>query len=67
MTPATKRLSQFWHPIARVEDVTEQPQQFVLLDEKLVAFRTDAGISVFKDLCIHRGAALSLGEVKNGC
>ncbi len=67
MPQPSMRLSQFWHPIARVEDVTEQPQQFVLLEEKLVAFRTGAGISVFKDLCIHRGAALSLGEVENGC
>jgi phenylpropionate dioxygenase-like ring-hydroxylating dioxygenase large terminal subunit len=69
MPPASKpkRLSQFWHPIASVEEVTDQPQRFTLLDQHLVAFRTDAGISVFKDLCIHRGAALSLGEVKNGC
>ena len=63
----TKRLSQFWHPIATSAEVTEQPQRFVLLDEALVAFRTAAGISVFKDLCIHRGAALSLGKVRNGC
>lgn len=69
MSPASKpkRLSQFWHPIASVAEVTEQPQRFTLLGQHLVVFRTDAGISVFKDLCIHRGAALSLGEVKNGC
>ncbi len=67
MAAPKKRLSQFWHPIARSEDVTEQPQRFTLLDEQLVAFKTAAGISVFKDLCIHRGTALSLGEVKNGC
>ncbi len=47
--------------------MTDQPQRFTLLDQHLVAFRTETGISVFKDLCIHRGAALSLGEVRNGC
>lgn len=61
------RLSQFWHPIARVEDVTGQPQRFTLLGEHLVAYRDDAGPVVLKDLCIHRGAALSLGEVRDGC
>jgi phenylpropionate dioxygenase-like ring-hydroxylating dioxygenase large terminal subunit len=63
----TTRLAQYWHPIAASSSVTEEPRQFVLLDEKLVAFRTADGVSVFKDLCVHRGAALSLGWVRNGC
>ena len=63
----TTRLSQFWHPIATVDEIGDAPQRFTLLDEDLVAFRSAEGISVFKDLCIHRGAALSLGEVRNGC
>ncbi|MGI9117017.1 MAG: Rieske 2Fe-2S domain-containing protein [Gaiellales bacterium] len=65
--PPSKRLSQFWHPIASSDEVTDAPRRFTLLDQELVAFRTDTGVSVFKDLCIHRGAALSLGEVRNGC
>ena len=56
----SKRLSQFWHPIATVDEIGDAPQRFTLLDEDLVAFRSAEGISVFKDLCIHRGAALSL-------
>jgi phenylpropionate dioxygenase-like ring-hydroxylating dioxygenase large terminal subunit len=63
----TSRLSQHWHPICQASEVTDQPKQYRLLGEKLVAFRTDEGVSVFKDLCIHRGAALSLGWVRNGC
>jgi phenylpropionate dioxygenase-like ring-hydroxylating dioxygenase large terminal subunit len=59
-------LANFWHPIARSEDVVEQPRQFTLLDEKICAFRTDDGVSAFKDLCIHRGTALSLGWVTDG-
>jgi phenylpropionate dioxygenase-like ring-hydroxylating dioxygenase large terminal subunit len=56
----------YWHPIARSSDVTDKPRQFTLLGERLVAFRTPTGLSVFKDLCIHRGAALSMGRVVNG-
>ena len=63
----TKRLSQFWHPIATVDEIGDAPRRFTLLDQDVVAFRSSEGISVFKDLCIHRGAALSLGEVRNGC
>jgi phenylpropionate dioxygenase-like ring-hydroxylating dioxygenase large terminal subunit len=62
----TTTLANYWHPIARSEDVTEQPKQFELLGEKICAFRTDAGVSAFKDLCIHRGTALSLGWVTDG-
>jgi phenylpropionate dioxygenase-like ring-hydroxylating dioxygenase large terminal subunit len=63
----TSRLSQYWHPIAESRVIADRPQQFTLLGEKLVAFRTEAGVSVFKDLCVHRGAALSGGSVRNGC
>ena len=67
MTAAqTTTLANYWHPIARSEDVAEQPTRFELLGEKICAFRTDAGVSAFKDLCIHRGTALSLGWVTDG-
>jgi phenylpropionate dioxygenase-like ring-hydroxylating dioxygenase large terminal subunit len=59
-------LANYWHPIARSEDVVEQPKQFELLSEKICAFRTEDGVSAFKDLCIHRGTALSLGWVTDG-
>ncbi len=60
------RLSQYWHPIAIAAEVDERPRRCTLLDEHLVAFRTAAGVHVFKDLCIHRGAALSLGTTRDG-
>lgn len=60
-------LANFWHPIAESHEVTEQPRRFFLLDVELVAFRDSNGeVSVFRDLCIHRGTALSLGWVTNG-
>jgi phenylpropionate dioxygenase-like ring-hydroxylating dioxygenase large terminal subunit len=65
-TKARPTLANYWHPIGRSEDVTEQPKQFTLLNEKIVAFRTEEGVSAFKDLCIHRGTALSLGWVTEG-
>jgi phenylpropionate dioxygenase-like ring-hydroxylating dioxygenase large terminal subunit len=62
----TPSLANYWHPIGTSDDVGEQPKQFTLLGEKLVAFRDRAGVAVFKDLCIHRGTALSLGEINDG-
>src|SRR4051812_47915536 len=60
---AKPTLANYWHSIGRSEDVTGQPKQFELLNEKICAFRTSDGVSAFKDVCIHRGTALSLGWV----
>lgn len=54
-------LRNYWHPIARSEEVTATPTAFRMLGEQLVAFRDGDDVSVFKDLCIHRGAAFSAG------
>ena len=59
-------LANYWHPMATSEEVVDQPKAFILLGERLVAFRDAEGVSVFKDLCIHRGAALSGGKIENG-
>ncbi|MEO5665894.1 MAG: aromatic ring-hydroxylating dioxygenase subunit alpha [Nocardioides sp.] len=59
-------LTQFWHPICQSTDVDEKPRRFNLLDDDIVAFRDENGIAAFRDLCIHRGAALSLGWVREG-
>ena len=57
--------ARYWHPIATSASVTDRPKRFMLLGEALVAFRTADGLGVFKDLCIHRGAPLSMGWVEN--
>lgn len=59
-------LRNYWHPVAKIEEVSAQPKQFHLLDEDLVLFRTDSGVVALRDLCIHRGTALSLGWVQDG-
>ena len=59
-------LGHFWHPVARSEEVTDKPIKVKLLDQPLVLWRSDGRIAAFYDLCIHRGAPLSLGWLDNG-
>ncbi|KAB7705560.1 Rieske 2Fe-2S domain-containing protein [Bacillus aerolatus] len=60
-------LLQDWIVACRSEDIKEKPLQVILMGERLAIFRNSEGVHAFKDLCIHRGASLSLGEVKNDC
>ncbi|MFP7298226.1 Rieske 2Fe-2S domain-containing protein [Neobacillus niacini] len=55
-----------WIVVCKIEDVKEEPKQVVMMGERVVLFRNEQGIHAFKDLCIHRGAALSLGCVRDG-
>lgn len=57
-------LSQFWYPVAWSRDLGRSPLAAVLLDQRLVIWRTAAGISIANDLCLHRGVPLSLGQVQ---
>ncbi|SLN70822.1 aromatic ring-hydroxylating oxygenase subunit alpha [Roseisalinus antarcticus] len=59
-------LRKYWNPVARSEEITPTPTRHMMLGEQLVLWRTsDSGtVSVMKDLCIHRGAALSGGRVE---
>lgn len=56
-------LARFWHPVAFSAKVSGRPVAARLLDENLVVYRTAAGVTVARDLCLHRGARLSLGEI----
>ena len=57
-------LSRFWHPVAFSHDVGSDPVQARLLDLNLVVYRTSAGVVVAKDICLHRGARLTLGRLE---
>ncbi|MEM7790808.1 MAG: aromatic ring-hydroxylating dioxygenase subunit alpha [Verrucomicrobiota bacterium] len=58
-------LSQYWYPVAQVKEISsEKPIQKILLDERLVIYRAGDSIVVAKDLCIHRGAPLSMGWIE---
>lgn len=58
-------LAQAWMALARSEDVRDEPLRAELLGEAVVLWRSEGELHAFRDLCIHRGAALSLGRVEN--
>lgn len=60
-------LARYWHPVALSSDVTaDAPFAARLLDQDLVLYRTAGGLTAAADLCVHRGAPLSLGCMKDG-
>ena len=64
MADRTAALRPCWHPVAYEHEIERAPRATTLLGEPLVAWRDAAGeIRVFRDACIHRGTALSLGRV----
>lgn len=56
-------LAHYFHPIATSAEVTREPKVFRLLGEDVLVYRTSDGPVAFRDLCIHRGTRLSLGDV----
>jgi len=63
-----EKLRQCWHPVAYGHEVAGAPQAARLLDEALVLWRSSDGRAhAMRDLCIHRGTALSLGWVADDC
>jgi phenylpropionate dioxygenase-like ring-hydroxylating dioxygenase large terminal subunit len=56
-----------WHVVARSSDVSAgAPVAVRLLDEDLVLWRAGERVLAWRDLCVHRGARLSLGTVRDG-
>lgn len=54
-----------WHPVAYAADVARAPKATTLLGEPLVLWRdTDGTVHAFRDVCVHRGTALSIGCVQ---
>ncbi|KST69404.1 aromatic ring-hydroxylating dioxygenase subunit alpha [Mastigocoleus testarum] len=61
-------LKNFWYACAFSSEITNKPKQIVMLKQKFVFYRDSQGkVIALKDRCPHRGAALSLGWVENGC
>lgn len=69
MSAFPEKLFSCWHPVAYASKVkTDKPLGTKLLDEALVIWRSSDGKAhAMRDLCIHRGTALSLGWVKDDC
>ena|SRR5688572_17432090 len=65
MTDRMTALRRCWHPVAYAADVAEAPRGADLLGCPLVLWRDSRGaVHAFDDLCVHRGTALSLGQVR---
>lgn len=61
----SRALRRCWQPVARVQDLERGPRRAVLLGEALAVFITESGVpAVVADRCAHRGASLSMGEVR---
>jgi vanillate O-demethylase monooxygenase subunit len=59
-----RALRHFWHPVAYAAEVGDRPVPATLLDEQLVLVRLGGEVRCFRDLCVHRGTALSLGWIE---
>ena len=57
-------LASFWYPVARLCDIRDKPLCARLLDQDIVLYRTSRGVTAAADLCIHRGAPLSMGRIQ---
>jgi phenylpropionate dioxygenase-like ring-hydroxylating dioxygenase large terminal subunit len=61
-------LIQDWFAVARSGDVPHgRPAAARLLGRDVVLWRSENGLHAWQDLCIHRGAKLSLGSVRDNC
>ena len=58
-------LRRCWHPVGYAHELGSAPSATTLLGELLVLWRDSAGAPhAFRDACVHRGTALSLGTVE---
>ena len=62
-----RSLDQFWHPVLYASDLGDEPVQVTLLERLIVVARLGDGVSAFTDRCAHRGTAVSLGWIEDGC
>lgn len=63
VTNESPELRALWHPIGRVETFTDVPRRVELLGEGLVAVVLEGRLQIFRDVCPHRYARLSDGQV----
>jgi vanillate O-demethylase monooxygenase subunit len=62
--PDFQALRACWHPVGYARDFGDAPRRVRLLGEDVVVWRDSRGAPhALRDLCIHRGTALSLGRV----
>jgi phenylpropionate dioxygenase-like ring-hydroxylating dioxygenase large terminal subunit len=63
-SPDFEALRKCWHPVGYSGEFKEAPRRVQLLDQFIVIWRDAQKLPhAIEDMCIHRGAALSLGRV----
>ena len=61
-------LKNFWYACEFSSKITNKPKRITMLSQDFVLYRDSTGqVVALKDLCAHRGAALSLGKVEGDC
>ncbi|MFO0617666.1 MAG: aromatic ring-hydroxylating dioxygenase subunit alpha [Polyangiaceae bacterium] len=66
--PSFPGFADVWTPVALSSEVTDTPFPVVVAGTRVVLFRDAKGIvAALLDRCPHRGVALSLGRVNDGC
>ncbi|MDF2963777.1 MAG: (2Fe-2S)-binding protein [Paenibacillus sp.] len=60
-------LAQEWIPAELSANIVNQPLKVTVLGVGVVLFRSSLGVTALQDVCVHRGAPLSLGSVKENC
>ena len=56
----------FWHPVAYSSQLgDDKPLAALILGEPIVLTRLHGEVQAFRDLCVHRGTALSLGWIED--
>jgi phenylpropionate dioxygenase-like ring-hydroxylating dioxygenase large terminal subunit len=60
-------LRRTWLPVARTSDLDNGPVAGNILDAELVVYRVDDRITVAEGRCPHRGMALWMGRLRDGC
>ena len=56
-----------WYAACVADDLADTPRRLRILGADLVLFRDDSGaVRCLSDVCVHRGASLSIGQCRNG-
>jgi vanillate O-demethylase monooxygenase subunit len=63
--PDWKILASLWHPVAYSRDARDAPVAARLLEQDLVIYRGSTGVTVARDICLHRGVKLSRGRIED--
>ncbi len=58
-------LSQEWMAVAKIDELSDI-HKVQVMGEDVVLWRNEEGLHAFRDICIHRGTALSLGRIEQG-